>query len=601
MDHLRQDVTYAIRRLVRAPGFTLVAMLTLGLGIGANSAIFSVVNGVLLQPLPYPESDRLVGVYHVSEGRRVVMSGPNFMDVVRASKSLESAAATTRERKILTGEGEPVRLDVAEVSASLFDVLRVRPALGRTFAADEDTPGKTNVVVLSNGLWQQRFGSDPGVIGRRIQLDGESKEIIGVMPAGFSYPAGRQAWLPIEYEEGFVSKQRASWYLGVVARLKPGVTPEQAAAEVQTIGRSLEKQYPAANENVGMTTFPLREAMVVNIRQAVLVLLGAVGFVLLIACSNVANLLLARAAARESEMAVRTALGAGRTRLIRQLLTESVILSMGGAAVGLLFASWGVAFLTSLQPDGIPRLDDVRVDATVIAFTLGLAVVTGIVFGLIPAFQATRGMSHALKETGRGAVTSRTGARIRGALVIVEMALAVMLLAGAGLLIRSFSRLQAVDPGFKPEQTLSFELTLPDSRYKEDAKRIAFFDALLPRLRALPGVRSTGAVMGLPLSGMDFNISFEIVGRPPVSPALQPAMEVRVASPEYFNTIGIALKRGRLFTSDDREGTPRVALLSESAARQYFPNEEPIGKTIKLGWGKGGPDRAGGQIVGIIA
>jgi putative ABC transport system permease protein len=600
MDHLRQDIKYAIRRLVRAPGFTLVAMLTLGLGIGANSAIFSVVNGVLLQPLPYPESDRLVGVYHVSEGRRVVMSGPNFMDVVRASKSLESAAATTRERKILTGEGEPVRLDVADVSASLFDVLRVRPALGRTFAADEDTPGKTNVVVLSNGLWQQRFGSDPGVIGRRIQLDGESKEIIGVMPAGFSYPAGRQAWLPIEYEEGFVSKQRASWYLSVVARLKPGVTPEQAAAEVQTIGRSLEKQYPAANENVGMTTFPLREAMVVNIRQAVLVLLGAVGFVLLIACSNVANLLLARAAARESEMAVRTALGAGRTRLIRQLLTESVILSMGGAFVGLLFASWGVAFLTSLQPDGIPRLDDVRVDGTVIAFTLGLAVVTGIVFGLIPAFQATRGMSHALKETGRGAVTSRTGARIRGALVIVEMALAVMLLAGAGLLIRSFSRLQAVDPGFRPEQTLSFELTLPDSRYKEDAKRIAFFEALLPRLRTLPGVRSTGAVMGLPLSGMNFNISFAIAGRPPVSPALQPAMEVRVASPEYFGTIGIALKRGRLFTSDDREGTARVALLSESAARQYFPNEDPIGKTIELGWGKGGPDRAGGQIVGII-
>jgi putative ABC transport system permease protein len=601
MEYLRQDIKYALRRLLRAPAFTLVAMATLGLGIGANSAIFSVVNGVLLQPLPYPESDRLVGIYHVSEGHRAVMSGPNFIDVVGAAKTLESAAASDRERKILTGEGEPVRLDTAQVSASLFDVLRARPALGRTFAPDENTPGRTNVIVLSHGLWQQRFGSDPGVIGRTIQLDGESKEIIGVMPAGFAYPAGSQAWLPIEYDNGFVHKQRASWYLSVIARLKPGVTAEQSAAEVQTIGRSLEKKYKEANENVGMTTFPLREAMVANIRQAVLVLLGAVGFVLLIACANVANLLLARAAARESEMAVRTALGAGRGRLVRQLLTESVILSIGGAVLGLLIASWGVAFLTSLQPDGIPRLDSVRIDATVVAFTLGIAVLTGIVFGLVPALQATREMSHALKESGRGAVTSRTGARVRGTLVVVEMAIAVVLLAGAGLLIRSFGRLQAVDPGFTPAHTLSFELTLPDARYKDDPKRVLFFNQVMPRLRALPGVQSAGAVMGLPLAGMNFNISFEILGRPPVSPALQPSIEVRVATPDYFNTVGIRLKRGRLFTSDDREGSPRVVLLSESGARQYFPSEDPIGKTLKLGWGKGGPDRAGGMIVGIVA
>ena len=391
-----------------------------------------------------------------------------------------------------------------------------------------------------------------------------------------------------------MSKQRASWYLGVVARLKPGVTPEQSAAEIQTIGRTLEKQYPDANGNVGMTTFPLQEAMVTNIRQAVLVLLGAVGFVLLIACANVANLLLARAAARESEMAVRTALGAGRSRLLRQLLTESVILSLCGAGVGLLFAIWGVAFLTSLQPDGIPRLEAVQVDGTVIAFTLGVAVLTGLIFGLIPALHATRGVSHSLKESGRGAVTSRAGARVRGTLVVIEMALAVMLLAGAGLLLRSFVRLQAVDPGFRPDRTLSFELTLPDSRYQADAKRVAFFDQLLSGLRALPGVSSVGTVMGLPLTGMDFNISFEIGGRPPLSPADQPAMEVRVASPDYFGTIGIPLKRGRLFSADDRAGSPQVAVISESAARQYFPNEDPIGKTIKLGWGKGGPARAGG-------
>ena len=386
----------------------------------------------------------------------------------------------------------------------------------------------------------------------------------------------------------------------MVARLRAGTTAEQSAAEVQTIGRTLEKEYADANGNVGMTTFPLHEAMVTNIRQAVLVLLGAVGFVLLIACANVANLLLARAAARESEMAVRTALGAGRGRLLRQLLTESVILSMGGAGVGLLFAIWGVAFLTSLQPDGIPRLDSVQIDGAVIAFTLGIAVITGVIFGLIPALHATRGVSHSLKESGRGAVTGRAGARVRGTLVVIEMALAVMLLAGAGLLLRSFVRLQAVDPGFKSERTLSFELTLPDSRYKDDPKRIAFFDQLFPRLRALPGVTSVATVMALPLSGMNFNISFAILGRPPLSLADQPSMEVRVASPEYFNAIGIPLKRGRLFTSDDREGSPQVAIISESAARQYFPNEDPIGKTIKLGWGKGGPARAGGQIVGII-
>ena len=600
MDHLRQDIQYAFRRLLKAPGFTLVAVVTLGLGIGANSAIFSVVNGVLLKPLPYPEPGRLVGVYHIWEGERAVMSGPNFTDVGRLATSLENTAAVSGTRMILTGQGEPLRLDVAEVSASLFNVLRVRPALGRPFSADENTPGRTHVVILSNGLWQQRFGSDPGVIGRQIQLDGESREIIGVMPPGFSFPRERQAWLPIEYDENFVTKQRGAWFISVVARLKPGVTAEQSAAEVQTIGRNLQKQYPDYNGNVGMTTLPLHEAMVTDIRRAVLVLLGAVGFVLLIACANVANLLLARAAARESEMAVRTALGAGRGRLVRQLLTESVILSMCGAGFGLLLAIWGVEFLTGLQPEGIPRLDAVRVDAMVIAFTLVTAMLTGLVFGLVPAFHATRGLSHTLKESGRGSASSRTGSRVRGALVIAEMALAVMLLAGAGLLMRSFVRLQGVDPGFKPEQTLSFELTLPDARYKEDVKRVAFFDQLLPRLRALPGVQSAGAVMGLPLSGMNFNISFQVSGRPPVPPFQQPTMEVRVASPEYFSTMGIPITRGRAFTNDDREDTPRVVLLTESAARRYFPGEDPIGKTIKLGWGKGpGKPKAGGEVVGI--
>jgi putative ABC transport system permease protein len=602
MDHLRQDIHYALRRLFKAPGFTLVAVVTLALGIGANSAIFSVVNGVLLKPLPYPEADRLVGMYHVYEKSREVMSGPNFIDVTSAAKSLENAAAANTSEIILTGEGEPVRLDIARVSASLFNVLRVRPALGRTFNADEDTPGKTDVVVLSHALWKGRFGGDPNVVGKRIQLDGVATEIVGVMPEGFSYPAGREAWVPIKYDENFVSKQRGAWYLRVVARLKPGVTPQQSAAEVETLGRHLARQYPDANGEIGMTTFPLHEAMVGSIRRSVLVLLGAVGFVLLIACANVANLLLARAAARESEMAVRAALGAGRGRLVRQLLTECVILSLAGGALGLLLAVWGVAFLTSLKPQGIPRLDAVTVDAGVILFTFGIAVVTGLVFGMVPALHATRGvLSGSLKEGGRGAVTSRGGARVRGILVIAEMALAVMLLAGAGLLMRSFMRLQSVDPGFNPTQTLSFELSLPDSRYEDEPRQVAFFDRLLPRLRALPGVRAADAVMALPLSGSNFNISFSIAGRPPVPPAQEPALEVRVATPGYFREMGIPLKRGRGFTDEDKPGTPQVVLLTESTAQKYFPNEDPIGKTIRLGWGRGpGKPKAGGEVVGIV-
>jgi len=323
--------------------------------------------------------------------------------------------------------------------------------------------------------------------------------------------------------------------------------------------------------------------------------------VLLIACANVANLLLARAAARESEMAVRTALGAGRGRLVRQLLTESIMLALVGAAFGLLLAVWGVEFLTSLKPQGIPRLDNVRIDGAVILFTMGIAVVTGLLFGLMPAFTATRGLSASLKESGRGAVTGRGSSRVRGALVIAELALAVMLLAGAGLLMRSFVKLQAVDPGFRPEQALTFELTLPETRYKEDPQIVSFFDQLLPRLKALPGVRAVSAVMGLPLSGMDFIISFQVEGRPPVPPAQQPAMQVRVATPDYFTSIGIPLKRGRLFTEEDRQGTPRVVLITESAAREFFPNEEAIGKKIQLGWGRGpGKPRAGGEVVGIV-
>ena len=604
MDHLKQDLTYALRRLYRAPSFTVIAVLTLALGIGANSAIFSVLNGVLLKPLPYPEPDRLVAVYQVSEGHHVVMSGPNFVDSALHANSFENAAASHRTRVVLTGEGEPVALEAAEVSASLFNVLRVTPILGRTFNADEDTPGKTNVVVLSYGLWRDRFGAARDVIGRRIKIDGVPREVIGVMPAAFSYPEGRQAWTPLSYDETFVTTQRGAWQYDAIARLKPGVTPAQSAAETGAIGKNLARQYPDANAEVGITTLPLHEAIVGDVRSSVLVLFGAVAFVLLIACANVANLLLARAASREPELAVRTALGAGRGRLIRQLLTECVILATIGGGLGVLIAAWGVSLLISRYPAGIPRVDAVAVDGTVIAFTFSLALLTGIVFGIFPAVHATRGLSGALKEGGRGAVTTRGGGRTRSALVIAELALALMLLVGAGLLMRSFLRLQSVDPGFHPDHALTFNLTLPDARYAEDEPRVAFFDQLLPRLEALPGVRAVGAVMGVPLVGINFEISFKVEGRPPVPPSDEPSMQIRVASPGYFSAIGIPLKHGRFFTDDDRPGDPQVVVITESAAKQFLPNEDPIGKVITLGWGKTGRNgvrrAAGGRIVGIV-
>ena len=602
MDNLRQDIRYAFRRLIKSPAFTAVALLTLALGIGANTAIFSVVNAVLLKPLPYASPDQLVGIFHLSEGRRATMSGPNFTDVRKLNTTLQDAAAYTRTRTILTGQGEPVRLDGAAVSASLFGLLGVPAKLGRTFNASENEPGKNKVAIIGHDLWLRRFGGDRAIVGKRMTLDGETHEIVGVMPEGFSFPAARSVWVPLEYSEDLLSKQRGAWYLTAIGRTKAGVSPEQARVEIETIGRQLAVQYPDSNEGVGVTAVALHDAMVGDIRRAFWLLLGAVGFVLLIACVNVANLLLARAAARESEIAVRTALGAGRSRLVRQLLTESVILGVIGGAFGLLLAVWGVEALVALEPQGIPRLAEVRVDPAVIGFTMGVSLLTGLLFGMVPAFQSTRGgISSTLKESGRGALTSRAGSRMRTTLVITEVALAVTLLAGAGLLIRSFSKLASVDPGFPVQPALAFEVSLPDVRYEEELSKVAFFDQLLPKLKALPGVQAAAGVNSLPLSGTSFVLTFEVAGRAPLPPSQQPAMQVRIATADYFQTIGIPLKKGRYFTADDRLNTPQVVLITEAAAKQYFPGEDPIGKTITLGWGRGpGKPRAGGEVIGII-
>ena len=601
MDHLRQDLQYAFRRLLKNPGFTTIAVLTLALGIGANSAIFSVINAVLLRPLPFAESDRLVGIYQVWQGRRQVMSPSNFLDLRAQTRTLENAAAIDSTEFTVTGAGDPLRTRGSEVSASFFEVLRARPLLGRGFAPGENEPGKDKVVVLGHSLWQQRFGGRADVIGTSVIIDGTPRTIVGVMPRGFSYPAEQELWVPLEYTGDF-KDARGAWYLSAIARLKPGVTAEQAAGEIATLGQALVTAFPRENTDVGFTTFPLQEALVGDLRPALLLLLGAVGFVLLIACANVANLLLARAVVRETELAVRTALGAGRGRLVRQLLTESIVLGAAGGFAGLLIAFWGSDMLVSLQPDGIPRLNEVAVDRNVVLFTAAVSLLTGIFFGAIPAAQMTRGgLATSLKEGGRGQMAARGSARMRGTLVVAEMALAVMLLAGAGLLIKSFGRLQSVNPGFRPEETLSFELSLPRTTYEEDAKIAGFFDQLLTRVETLPGVRSAGGVMGLPLSGMRFNISFNVQGRPEAPPGQTPSMEVRVVTPDYFRTLGIPLLRGRMFTDGDRPESPRVVVLSEAAVKKHFPNEDPIGKRIDMGWRKGkGEARAGGEVIGIV-
>jgi putative ABC transport system permease protein len=602
MDILRQDLLYALRRLRQAPGFTLVAVATLALGIGANGAIFSVVHAVLLRPLPFEEADRLVLVSQTWKGEKAgVYSPQNFLDVEKDARSFESLAAYDTTGVTLTGRGEPGRIEGVDVSTSFFDLLRVRPAYGRFFVAGENETGHTKVAVLGDRLWRQRFGADPAIVGQTVQLDRDRYTVVGVAPAGFSFPQGSDVWRPLEYDTRFRSNSRGAWYLGVIGRLRPGVSVAQAREEVATIHARLAKAYPDADEGVGGTVVSLHESLVGESRRALLVLLGAVGLVLLIACVNVANLLLARMAARETELAVRTAMGAGRARLMRQLLTESLTLAVLGGAAGILLASFSLDALLALQPAGMPRMGEVRVDRAVVAFAAVLSLATGLLFGAFPALQMLRRpTAQSLREGGRGMLSGR-GHRLRSGLVVGQMALAMMLLAGSGLLLRSFDQLRRVDPGFRADKVLTFRISLPDSAYGEETQRAAFYATLLDRLAALPGVRTAGGIMGIPLGGIRFNLSFEVKGRPPLPPARQPSMEIRPVTPDYFQAMGIPVLRGRAFNRGDGADTPQVAVITESAARKYFPGEDPIGKFITLGWGRGeGKPKVGGEVVGIV-
>ncbi len=600
LDSLRQDLAYAARRLAKSPGFTAVAALTLALGIGATSAIWSVVNAVLLRPLPFPEPERLVQVDQVWKGRATAHSPMNFLDVEKQARSFEGMAATDTGGVTLTGRGAATRLEGAMVGAPFFDVLRVRPALGRGFVARENEPGRDMVVVLGHELWRSRFGGDPGIVGRSIELDREMRTVVGVAPPGFDYPEGAELWLPLRYDEVFLTKSRGAWYLTVLARLAPGVSITGAREEVDTIAARLAKQYPEHDEGVGGTVTSLHEATVGDSRLALVVLLGAVGLVLAVACVNVANLLVARISGRESELAVRTALGAGRGRIVRQLFTESLLLAVLGGALGVPLAGAIVDALLALQPEGVPRLAEVRLDGGVLAFAAALSVLTSVVFGVLPALRISRrAESLALRQAGRGILgRARTG--LRGGLVVGQVALAMLLVAGSGLLLRSFTLLRQVDPGFDARSVLSFRLALPDSAYADDQALLGFHRGLEEKLRALPGVREVGAVSGLPLASGPFIISFTVDGRPAEPPSQQPVLQVAVASVGYLKAMGIDLVRGRGFEAGDDERAPQVVLLSEAAVRKHFADEDPIGRTIRLGLGRGRGRRAGGQVVGVV-
>ena len=601
MDTLRQDLIYAIRRLAMAPAFTLIAVATLALGIGANSAIFSIVYAVLLKPLPFAEPERLVQLYQVSEGRNVpYFSPPNFLDTQAETKSFEEIAAVDGGSVTLTGNGAPAVLNGAEVSASFFKVFQMTPELGRAISRDENDPDKATVVVLGHELWKTRFGGDPKIVGQSIRLDSRPFTVVGVAPKNFSFPDETELWTPLAYDPIFRIHSRGAWYLRVFGRLKPGVPVAAAVEETKMIADRLAKAYPDANQGLGGTTRPLQEAMVGSSRSSLYLLLGAVGLVLLIACVNVANLLMARAAARGPEFAVRQALGAGRGRIFRQLMTESLLLGALGGASGVLVASISLGSLIALQPNGVKRLNEAHIDPTVMLFAAALSVATGLLCGVFPGMSARRAPAQVLREGARGLLAGRNG-RVRGGLVIGQMALAMMLLAGAGLLLRSFAQLQQVNPGFEVKDALTFRIALPDEAYKDESRRVAFFDRLLERVSALPGVRASSATLGLPLNGTQINISFQVKNRPELPPSQQPAMEMRAATPAYFKAMGMPIVRGRGIEPGDVAGAAQVVVLSQSAVRKYFPNENPIGQWITLGWRRpDGQPKAGGEVVGVV-
>jgi putative ABC transport system permease protein len=601
MQNLLQDLRYAFRLLAKSPGFTAIAILTLALGIGANTAIFSVVNGVLLRPLAFRDPSQLVIVAEKSPYPTISTSYQNFVDWRDQSRSFESMEATRGAGLSLTGAGDPELLFARMATAGLFPLLGVEAREGRTFLPEEDRPGSAPVVLLTYGLWQRRFGGSKEIIGKPITLDSRPYTVIGVLPPGFQLLQPADVFVPFVPWAATLPDDR-NWHPGIiaVARLKPGVSRGQARAEMVGITKRLEQQYPDYNTGTSADVVGLQEQLVQNVRPALMLLLGAVSLVLLIACVNVANLLLARAASRGREVAIRTAMGAGRARVVRQLLTESVLLSLGGGLLGIFLAWASLGPLLKISAGSVPQVIPIELDRGVLAFTLVVSLLTGLFFGLVPALRTAKlDLRETLNEGSRGSTSGPGQHRLRGVLVASEMALAVLLLVGSGLLLRSFSRLQDVPPGFQADHLLVADIPLSQTAYAKPEQRYEFFDRLVERAKALPGVRSAGAASFLPVSGGGSVIHFNITGHPPKTPHDYIAAGYRTVTPNYLETLGVPLLQGRLLTPSDNEKSPAVVVINASMAKTYFPNENPLGKRLQLG---ATPDKdvPTMEIVGVI-
>jgi putative ABC transport system permease protein len=611
METLIQDLRFAIRGLIKRPGFTSIAIVTLALGIGANTAIFSVVNATLLRPLPFKDPDRIVMAWgylprFAQRGDKFPTSAGNYLGLVKQTQTFDQLAAFRQWSWQLTHTGDPEQLQGVRVSANFFEALGASPLLGQTFTSEQDQEGASPVAIISHRLWQKEFGGDRNMVGKTLTLNGRTVTVVGVMPRDFEFPGGanmipglqfatkNDIWMPLAMDAQERNNQ-GSLNLAMIGRLKAGVTIPQAENEL----RAIESGLPLGTVNYSINLVPLQKQMVGNIQRLLLVMLTTVTFVLLIACANVANLLLARASARRKEMAIRGALGAGRWRIIRQLLTESVLLSSVGGLLGFMLALWGTPLLVSFIPERVPRIHEINVDLRVFGFALLVSVATGIVFGLAPAIHAARiDLNESLKEGARGTTGGWRQNRLRGFLIVSEVSLAVVLMIGAALLTKSFVRLMDVKPGFDPSHTLTMEVslpTLPPSKYAKDEEQVAFFQQVLERLNHSPGVTAAGAVLSLPLTGAEESTDLFIEGRPTPALGARPETDYTAVSPEYFRALQIPLLKGRELADRDNKGAPGVAIINEALARRYWPNEEPLGQRIRIGF-----EKDAREIVGVV-